>query len=145
MKTPFDAVVRLNQRAVEEVRLSISVEVRQIADIEQTEKALVEEVEAEVIAASEDWQMSTHHYLRDRARRGARLAETRGEHEQTLARLREEAAQAYGALHVAQEAQRQFAAEARGAQERKDQAEMDDIAAAKRLATRRKPAPRGTP
>jgi hypothetical protein len=140
MKTPYDALVRLQKRAVDEVKLSISVEVSRISQTEQAQDALVQEVKTECIAAAQDWSISTTAYLRDRASRSARLVQTRMEHEQQLARLREEATQAYGALRVAEDAAQFFAAKQRQERERQEQAEADDLSSARRLIKARKEA-----
>jgi hypothetical protein len=133
MKTPYDTLVRLQKRTVDEVKLSISIEVTHIAEVQLQQSALVQEVEAECAAAAQDWSLSTTAYLRDRAARSARLVQTRKEHEQQLDRLREEASQAYGALRVTENAAQAFAKKMRLAREARDQAESDDLSNARRL------------
>lgn len=135
MKTPFDTAQRVQHRAVETVRVAISVEVERHSRIESEAGALVESIARERAMAHAAGWISTDAWLarmraeRARLQREARSAEAR------LAALRAQAAEAYGAMSVIDGAVDRHRAEAARAEDVSEQGRLDDMAAA-RLARR---------
>lgn len=133
MSGPYDALVRMQKRGLDQIRLSIGVEINHADQVARAQDALIEEIEGECLAAQGDWTISTAAYLRDRAARTARLVQSKREHEEALDRLRQKAGEAYGALRVAERAAALHALREEQARMRKAQAEADDLANARRL------------
>ena len=133
MRTPYDGFVRLQKRAVDEVRLSISIEVGHIVQTERAQAALEAEQEAECLAAARDPMISTHGWLRARMADQARLIATRQAHEAALDHLRVQAREAYGAQRVAENAAQLYARRIEQARPARQQAEADDLSGARML------------
>lgn len=138
MKSPYDTLIRLQKRQVDEVKLAIGQAVEQVDEVERAQHQLVSEVQNECLAAQGELHFSTYAYLQERKRRAAQLVMLRQQREQVLDTLREEATEAFGQLRVVENAAEAFAT--RKAQEhmRKEQAEADDLSSARMLLRLRK-------
>ncbi|MET3824913.1 MULTISPECIES: hypothetical protein [Sphingomonas] len=131
MSTPFDATLRLRQREMDAMQVSISVEVNQLAVIEQTRTAIDRSVRHEAQVAATEWACSAHAFVaRMRAQRAGLLHE-RASVDARLTRLRSEAAEAYGALRAIAGAADRYRAEADRVAASAEQERIDDFSAAR--------------
>lgn len=133
MKTPYDPAIRIGRRTVERIRLSLRAEMERITEIEEIREDLRVQVDRECDAAAGDPDISTHDWLRARHAQAQDLARRQAEAEAALDRLRSQAGEAYGRLRAAEKAAELHAERLRREALRKDQAEQDDLAAARRL------------
>lgn len=133
MKTPYDPAVRIGRRTVERLRLSLQAELTRITEIDDARADLHDRVERETASAADDPLLSTHDWLRARHAQAQDLARRRTEAETALDRLRSQAGEAYGRLRAAEKAAELHAERLRREALRKDQAEQDDLASARRL------------
>lgn len=131
MRTPFDTAQRVQQRAVETVRVAISVEVERHSVIERESESLAQSVARERAVGHAVGWLTTDAWLarmraeRERLQHEARSVETR------LATLRAQAAEAYGSMRVIDGAVDRHRDEMARAQEASEQGRLDDIAAAR--------------
>ncbi|MFA6123711.1 MAG: hypothetical protein WCS75_05925 [Sphingomonas sp.] len=131
MRTPFDTAQRVQHRAVETVRVAISVEVERHSRIESESDALVESIARERAMGHAAGWISTDAWLaRMRAER-ARLQNEARSAEARLAALRAQAAEAYGAMRVIDGAVDRHQEEALRIEEVSEQGRLDDMAAAR--------------
>jgi len=133
MKTPYDPAVRIGRRTVERLRLSLQAELTRITEIDEACADLHDRVARETASAANDPLLSTHDWLRARHAQAQTLAQRRGEAESALDHLRRRAGEAYGRLRAAEKAAELHAERLRREALRKDQAEQDDLAGARRL------------
>ena len=144
MKTPYDPAVRIGKRALEAIRVSLRAEIVRIAELDDEAASITQQKMREYEAAEGDWAISTYDWLRSRQARMHHIAQDKMQAEAELGRLRDEAAQAYGQLQATESAATLWAQHARQHEQRKAQAETDDLASARLLLKRRRDAKRAT-
>ncbi|MES1973664.1 MAG: hypothetical protein V4472_14495 [Pseudomonadota bacterium] len=138
MRTPFDTALRVQHRAVETIRVAISLEIAKQGDLEQVEGRLVDQVRSETALAARFALPASSEWL---ARMRARRHQLRGEVEASgvrVAALRAKAAEAYGAMRAIEDAADRHRDAAEREAEATEQARLDDFSAG-RLYVARKP------
>lgn len=137
MKTPFDALVRHREHAIDAVRIAIRIEVERLGEIEQRRIALDGHLaQARAIAAT-DYLLDLQHFVAHaRASRQAAVEEEAAVAAR-LAALRARAGEAYRAISVLRDAAVTFRSDARRRESVIDQAEQDDLTAVRRYRRRR--------
>lgn len=131
MKTPYDAALRLRQREIDAMRLSISVEVNNMIVIDGRCAAIDQSVRAERELASRDINFPVHAFAaRMHVERDA-LCRERAASDERLSALREQAAEAYGALNAIAAAADSHRAQATRLAAIAEQTQMDDFSAAR--------------
>lgn len=131
MRTPFDTAQRVQQRAVETVRVAISVEVEYHSRIERESDALVQSIARErAVGQAAGWLTTDAWLARMRAER-ERLEHEARSVEARLATLRGQAAEAYGSMRVIDGAVERHRDELVRTEEASEQGRLDDIAAAR--------------
>lgn len=131
MSTPFDATLRLRQREMDAMQVSISVEVTQLAVIEQTRTAIDHSVRHEAQVASAEWDRSAHAFIaRMRTQRDGLMRE-HASVDARLTGLRSQAAEAYGALRAIASAADRYRADADRIAASAEQGRIDDFSAAR--------------
>ncbi|WP_404367640.1 hypothetical protein AB5I39_13200 [Sphingomonas sp. MMS24-J45] len=131
MNTPFDAALRLRQREMDAMRVSIAVQVNQLMVIEETRENVDRSVRRETEIAASNWGSSAHAFMaRMRAQR-ERLVRERATVNARLTALREQATEAYGALRAIEGAAARFREEADRAAATAEQNRADDFSAAR--------------
>ncbi len=138
MKTPYDPVVRLGRRETEAMRLALRAEMDRIAELADAAGVLAERVRRECDVAAMDWTISTHDWVRARHAQAEEIERRRADAETELTRLRALAREAYGRLRAAERATATWIDKAREQEQRKEQAEADDLSSARRLLTLRR-------
>jgi hypothetical protein len=128
MPSPFESALRVNQRTLDTIRLSLLAELAREhvvqADLERVDASIA--VEASIAASN--WQFTAHPYgQRQRADR-ARLEKDRVGIEARLGGLRDATMEACGQMHAIAEAAADYAASARQRDARSEQALADDFA-----------------
>ena len=135
--TPFDTALRVQRREVDAVKVSISTEVERIATLEAEGRAhdrrLIEEraLAAALPIATDAWTLRMK-AERARLERDAALAQVR------LGHLREQAVEAYGTMRAIEGAADRFNDEAERVIALAERGAIDDLAAARFLAAKRK-------
>lgn len=130
MITPYDAALRLRLREMDDVRLSISVEVNQIVVIDRHRDTIDRSLRQEMSVATGDPMLSAHAFARRmRAQRDA-LCRERTDSDGRLAALRLQAAEAYGALRAIEGAVVRHRDEATRVAAIAEQNQLDDFSAA---------------
>lgn len=130
MITPYDAALRLRQREMDAVRLSISVEVNQIVVLDRHCDTIDRTVRQEMTVARGDPMLSAHAFAsRMRAQREA-LGRDRSASDGRLAALRAQAADAYGAVRAIEGAALRHREDAARLTAIAEQSQMDDFSAA---------------
>jgi flagellar biosynthesis chaperone FliJ len=131
MKTPFDAVLRLRQREIDAMRLSISAEVNQLENIGRQHHAINASLRDEADLAASDWRFAAPAFgERLRAQR-AQLLRDATVVVSRLGGLRREAAKAYGEMAAMEGAADRFRSEADQVVAKAEQAQIDDFSAAR--------------
>jgi hypothetical protein len=135
--TPFDTALRVQRREVDAVKVSIGAEIERIADLDQRtrqhdvtlrdERAL-----AYTMPFATDAWTARMKAERVRLSEASRVAETR------LSQLREQAVEAYGTMRAIEGAADRFKDEAERQLALAEQGRIDDLAAARFIAARRK-------
>ena len=138
MKSPYDTLIRLQKRQVDEVKLAIGQAVDQVDQVERAQHELVNEVQNECLVAQGYLHFSTYAYVQNRKRQAAQLVLLRQQRERELDCLREEATEAFGQLRVVENAAEAFVARKMQECSRKEQAEADDLSSARMLLRLRK-------
>lgn len=133
MKTPYDPVVRLKAREIEDLRDSLRREMMRIALLTEDAAALAVRVREECTQVQGDTTVRTDQWMRARKAQANQIAEARIEAEAGLAQLRDKAMTAYGKLRAAEKAAGVFVERALAEAERKAQSEADDLSNARRL------------
>lgn len=137
MKTPYDSAMRIQQREIDDVRVSINIQVNQLVQVESSLDAAERAVAREGASAAQDPMMSSYAYItRMRAER-ARLDADRKAAGQQLDRLRVQAANAYGSLSAMETAADRHRADQIRTAESAEQSRIDDFAAIGFLRARR--------
>lgn len=131
MNTPFDAALRLRQREMDAMRVSISVQVNQLLVIEETRETVDRSVAREVEIAATNWGSSAHAFMARMRTQRERLLRERATVNARLSGLRAQAAEAYGALRAIEGAAARFRAEADRVAATAEQSRADDFSAAR--------------
>ncbi len=136
MKTPYDGALRVQQRAIDDVRVAINIEVSQLVQVESSARAVEAAVVRESQVAADDPMMSTFAYVsRMRAER-VRLDQEGKVIAGRLDRLRAEAVAAYGSFKAIDGAAGRYRAEEERAVANAEQARADDFSGAAFLRAR---------
>ena len=130
MKTPFDAALRLRQREMDAMRVSISVQVTHLMVIEETRDTIDRTVRREVEIAATNWGSSAHAFMARMRTQRERLVRERESVDARLVGLRMQATAAYGALRAIESAAARFRAEAERVAAAAEQSRVDDFSAA---------------
>lgn len=142
MKTPYDPVVRLGAREVEALRNALRQEIARVADLARDAEALREHVRTEYALAERSWALRTDHWMRARMAQAERITQARTEAEAGLTQVRAQAITAYGKLRAAERAAETHRERESATQQRKTQAEADDLTSARHLLKLRRKAGR---
>lgn len=131
MTTPYDAALRLRQREMDDMRVSISVEVNQLIAIERRRDDVDQAVRVETAIAANDHVFSAHAFIaRMRAQREA-LCRDRATVDARLDSLQRQAAEAYGSLRAIEGAADRYRDEASRIAATAEQSQIDDFSAAR--------------
>ncbi len=131
MKTPFDAVLRLRQRQIDAMRLSIRAEANQLEALGQRHRAIETSLRDEADLAASDWRCAAPAFGdRMRAQR-AQIVHDAVAVGTRLQRLRRDAAKAYGEMAAIEGAADRFRNDAALVAAKAEQAQIDDFSAAR--------------
>lgn len=137
MQTPYDAALRALDREMETLTHVIAASASRLEEARALHHALTERIVAEVRLAADDRGLVADAYLtlarseRDRRATEARAAEVE------LGQLRHRAARQYAAIRAVESAADTFRTDVHRAEDRQQQAMVDDIAAARFARMRR--------
>lgn len=137
MSGPYDAVLRLRRREMDDYGVAISGAREQLDRISDAKVRSTEEMKRQSRLGAADPLLSSHLYLARMRRQREDLVRAEAEADATLELLRKEAAQALASLRATEESAEQHQAEEDLAIARKEQGEFDDLSAA-RLSRSRK-------
>lgn len=137
MMTPYDSALRIRRREVEDVRVSISVEVRRLSEVESALEGVARRTTAEIERASYDPTISSYAFLSRMRSERTRLDTDKRAIGQQLDRLRAHAAEAYGSLKAIENAADQYRDEVSRNAAAAEQGRSDDFAATAFLRARR--------
>lgn len=136
MQTPYDTLLRLRQREMDDMRVAINVQVNQLISIENRHTVVNAAFARAQQTAATDVLLNTQAYMaRIRAEREA-LLKDKAMVGARLARLQANAVEAYGSLRATRSAAEDYRAEAERGLANADQTFIDDLTAAR---SRRKP------
>ena len=129
MKTPYCAAIGLQRREVDEIRISIGVEVSRLTTVERRNAEIDASMRREHHVAVEAMDVpATAYFARMRAER-ARLEQDRQVIDARVTRLRSQAREAYGSLSAIEGAADRFRSDETRRIEGAEQAAIDDRAA----------------
>jgi len=131
VNTPFDAALRLRQREMDAMRVSISVQVTQLMVIEETRDTIDRSVRRETEIAATNWDSCAHAFMARMRTQRERLSQERVTVDARLTGLRVQAAEAYGALRAIEGAAGRYRAEADRIAAAAEQSRADDFSAAR--------------
>lgn len=129
MKTPFDTVVRLRQREIDQRRIAIHAQTSRLNEIEAASDALQQELAVEYEASADQWSMSAEAFMRRKMSHQVQLAAQCIAVSKTIRGLRREATEAFGAMQVVQNAADGFRSEWKRNVHRAEQRASDDLGA----------------
>jgi hypothetical protein len=131
MKTPYDSALRVQQRAIDAIRV-------RIGDAADEQAALVDacaEVDAtldrERGVSAGDWTLASHAYLRRMRRTRTRIEHDRDRIDGVLDGLRDDIVSAYAPLRAIEGAVERFGAATRHGEATAEQARADDFSGAR--------------
>jgi hypothetical protein len=127
--TPFDATLRLRQREIDAVRVSITVEMDQLIAIDRSRDAIDRTVQHEARVVCEAGFSTYAFAARMRAQR-ERLSREGATVDARLSGLRSQAAEAYGALRAIEGAAGRYRDDAERTAAVAEQGRLDDFSAA---------------
>lgn len=131
MKTPFDTVLRIRRREIDQTRIAIHAETTRLLEIDQESRALELELAREYEACSRSWAASAEAFIRRRMSQQAQLLAERVAVSDEIDRLRREAIDAYASRHVLESAVEAFHSDRKRQMSRVEQREADDLCAAR--------------
>ena len=131
MKTPFDTVLRMRRREIDQTRIAIHMETTRLTEIDRQSRDLEEEIAREYELCAQSWAASTEAFMKRRMSQQAHLVAQRVAVSEEIGRLRDEAIDAYGARHVLETAAEAFRDDHKRRQSRAEQREADDLCAAR--------------
>jgi hypothetical protein len=127
--TPFDTALRIQRREVDAMRISISVEVERVTQLETQGRALEAQSREEIMAAAA-LPFPTDAWAERMKREQIRINEAACLAQARLGQLRAQAVEAYGTMRAIESAAERHRDEAESAVAAAEQAGIDDIAAA---------------
>lgn len=127
MKTPFDAILRVRQRELDQVRIAINAEATRLGELEDAGDTLREEMGRECRMASADWAMSSHAYLRRKLAERASLNAQKVASAEMVETLRGHAAETYGSMRAIENAADRFRFDVERSQKRIEQQAADEV------------------
>jgi hypothetical protein len=131
MQTPYDALLRLRKREMDDVRIAVSVQIDQLISIENRHTVINAAMARAQDVTTTEILLNTQSYMaRLRAERDA-VAKNKTLAGARLAQLQGHAVEAYGALRVAHSAADEYRAEAEKDAANADQAFIDDLVGAR--------------
>jgi flagellar export protein FliJ len=136
MSRPYDAVLRIRRREVDDYGIAITGVRDNLTRIEQAIASRADEMTRQGRAGAADPLLSSHAYLSRLRRERAELIQVGTMVDAELDALREQATEAIAALRATEESAEQHEQEVQLELGRKEQAEFDDIAAARLLRRR---------
>jgi hypothetical protein len=137
MSTPYSTVLRIRRREVDYYGVAIAGAREQLSLIEQAIAARAEAIKQESRIGAADPLLSSHAYMSRLRRERSELRTVEAQADAALEALRVEAAEAIASLRATEESADEHAREEGLALGRKEQAEFDDIAAARMLRSKR--------
>jgi flagellar biosynthesis chaperone FliJ len=137
MTGPYATVLRIRRREVDDYGVAIAGAREQLSLIEQAIAVRAEAIRHESRIGAADPLLSSHAYMSRLRRERTELKRVEAEADAALEALREQAAEAVASLRATEESADEHAREEGLALGRKEQAEFDDIAAARLLRARR--------
>ncbi|QJU57424.1 hypothetical protein HL653_06115 [Sphingomonas sp. AP4-R1] len=127
MPTPYDALMRLRQREVDDLRIAISVQIDQLVSIENRHTVINAALaQAQDVTASEVLLNTQSYMARLRAERDA-VTNNRKMAGARLSQLRDNAVEAYGALRAIHSAADDYRSDVERSAAQADQAFIDDL------------------
>ena len=137
MKTPYSTAIGLQRREVDQLRISIGVELGRLAEVEQRNAWIDESVRRERSIAADALDVpATAYFLRMRAER-AMLEASRKVIDARVTQLRSQAREAFGSLTVIEGADERYRIEEERQLEAANQASIDDRSATDFMEKRR--------
>ena len=130
MKTPYCAAVGLQRREVDEIRISISVEVGRLVAVEREQVELGRSVRQERAIAAEAVVLPTSAYFTQMRALRTKLESDRHAIDGRVVKLQSAAREAYGSLTAIEGAAQSFRGEAQRRIESAEQVASDDRSAA---------------
>lgn len=137
MKTPFDTVLRMRRREIDQTRIAIHAETTRLLEIDHKNHEIREELAYEYQACAESWSASSEAFLRRRLSQQTQLLAQRIAVSEEITRLRRRAVDAYGSQHVVENAADAFRADHKRRQSWAEQRDADDFCAARIAASPR--------
>lgn len=136
MRTPYCAAIGLQRREVDELRISIGVELGRLSEVERRRSQIDADMRRERSVAAEAFEVpATAYFALVRAER-TRLEESQRTIDARVTRLRSQAREAYGSLSAVEGAAERYRDEETRRIESAEQAAADDRSAASFLALR---------
>lgn len=132
MKTPYDPALRIRQREIDQMQVSINVEVTRLTELETTRLTIDDTIRRESSLAAQDWAFSAHHYLARMQSERRRVREEAHHSAMRLDGLRLAAMEAYGSMRAIGAAADQFRDEAARQAASAEQAQIDDLSGGRR-------------
>jgi hypothetical protein len=129
MSTPYDAVLRIRRREVDDYGVAIAGARDQLATIGQAVASHADAIHRESRIGATDPLLASHAYLSRLRRQRAELAAVEARADAALEALRSQAAEAVASLRATEESADRHALDENLALGRKEQAEFDDMAA----------------
>jgi hypothetical protein len=136
VKTPYDTASRIQQRAVDDVRVAIGAELDRLQSVEETRRAVQNAALREAELAADQPMMSSFAYLARMRSERLRLDGQSQEIGRRIDGLRDAAVAAYGSLRAIETAADGFRSDRDRAAAAAEQAGIDDLSGAAFLAAR---------
>jgi flagellar export protein FliJ len=137
MSRPYDAVLRIRRREVDDYGIAITGVRENLSRIEQAIASRAEEMKRQGRVGAAEPLLSSHAYLNRLRRERSELTRVGTEVDAELDALRDQAASAFASLRATEESAELHEQQVQLELGRKEQAESDDIAAARLLRNRR--------
>ena len=131
MITPYDAALRLRRREMDDVRVSISVEINQMVVIDQRSASIDAAVSEETALAHADPTLSAHSFVARMQSQRELLNRDRGFCDARLAALRAQATEAYGSLRALESVATRHRDDVSRAAAIAEQSQIDDFSTAR--------------
>lgn len=136
MKTPFDAALRVEQRALDAIRLALITSVAQQQQAADATQAIEAHIAAERCYASGDWMGMAHPYVARMRNHREALAATGARIDAAIETLRSEAIKAAGQRRSVARAAAAFQKHRSEQQANAEQSQADDFSGAQLFARR---------
>jgi hypothetical protein len=132
MRTPYDALMRLHENAMSEVRVAINVQIEQIVTIETRERIVETSIAEAREYTTQDALIDAEMFVVHARAQRARLEAERAIAADRLSHLRARALEAYGALRAARHAAELYRFEQEKTAGNAEQHMIDDLSASQR-------------